>query len=291
MLSLLGGCGLAAEILGEVPRPFQPESKAQNPVFFEPPAQLGILVRAPEDVEPAKGQEIAAAIARALEQMGYPASTRFGNTGSYQLTGRVGGAGNNGEPLLTVEFFNSRGQSLFRHQTGIAPQEFAAPPGTANWTAFAQDIASAIDANIQDIMQQYAASQRPPLAFGRITGLNEAGIQDVVNALRWTLHRNRQVVVEQPGPDAAILHGQIAVSRRNPATVNFSIVWTLTRVDGREMGSARQVNDVAVGMLEGQWNQVVLALAEGAVDGIGQVLDRSPLTPLTNPITPPLRRT
>lgn len=285
----LGGCGLAAGLLGEVPRPFQPESKTQNPVFFEPPAQLGILVREPEDIAPEKAREIAVAVARALEQLGYPASARVGNAGSYQLTGRVGGSGNNGERLLNVEFYNSRGQSLFRHQTGISPQELAAPPGGADWTAFAQDLAAAIDGNIQDIIQQYSASQRPPIFFGRITGLNEAGVRDVTEALRWQLLRNRQRVVDQPSGDTAVLDGQIAVSRTNPATVNFSIVWTLRRSDGREMGSARQVNDVAVAMLDRQWNQVVLALAEGAVDGIGQVLDRSPLTPLTNPITP-LRR-
>ena len=201
------------------------------------------------------------------------------------MAGRIAGETPNGQALLTVELRGADGRVIATHPAGLDPREVQARPTTIDWAPLAQDIAAAVDALIQEHAQMAVAAQRPPVLINQISGLNPAGARDVSRALRWSFARMRQRVVDQPRPDAVVIDGAITMSRPYENTVNFEIVWTLRRIDGQPLGQARQANDVDVQLLQNDWPQVAIGIAEGASEGISQVLDQSPFTP-ASPLPP-----
>jgi hypothetical protein len=270
--------------LGNLPRPFQPDRHEGDPRFVVTPGQAGIIVQPIVGFQPATADEVAEAIVRALQALNYPASTRPGNAASYTMAGRIAGETPNGQALLTVELRGADGRVIAHHPAGLEPGEVQARPHTVDWNPLAQDIAAAIDALIQEHAQMAVAAQRPPVLINQIAGLNPDGARDVARALRWSFARMRQRVVDQPRPDAVVVDGAITITRPAENTVNFEIVWTLRRADGQPLGQARQANDVDVQLLQSDWPQVAIGIAEGASEGISQVLDQSPFTPAT-PLT------
>ncbi len=286
---LLAGCGDRLQhawwnplgFLGDLPRPFQPESRPADPRFVVTPGQAGISIRPIAGLRPDAAAELSDAIARALQALSYPASTRPGNVASYTMVGRVGGQAPNGQALLTISLVGADGRIIANHPAGLDPREVAAAAHQVDWNPLAQDIAAAIDALIQENAQATVAAQRPPVMIGRIEGLNAEGTRDLTRSLRWSFARMRQRVVDQPRPDVVIVEGAIAISRPQANTVSFQIMWTLRRPDGVVLGQARQDNDVDTVMLEQSWPQVAIGIAEGAVEGISQVIDQSPFTPAT----------
>ncbi len=267
--------------LGDLPRPFAPESRPADPRFVVTPGQVGISIRPIGGLRPDAAEELSEAIARALQALSYPASTRPGNVASYTMVGRVAGQAPNGQALLTISLVGADGRVIANHPAGLDPREVAAGAHQVDWNPLAQDIAAAIDALIQENAQMAVAAQRPPVMIGRIDGLNPEGTRDLTRSLRWSFARMRQRVVEQPRADAVIVDGAIAISRPQANTVSFQIMWTLRRADGVTLGQARQDNDVDTTMLEQSWPQVAIGIAEGAVEGISQVIDQSPFTPAT----------
>jgi len=200
------------------------------------------------------------------------------------MAGRIAGEAPNGQALLTVELRGADGRVIATHPAGLDPREVQARPSTVDWAPLSQDIAAAVDALIQEHAQMAVAAQRPPVLINQISGLNPAGARDVSRALRWSFARMRQRVIDQPRPDAVLVDGAITMTRPYENTVNFEIVWTMRRADGQPLGQARQANDVDVQLLQNDWPQVAIGIAEGASEGISQVLDQSPFTPAT-PLT------
>ena len=286
----LGGCNQQQPwwqpfgFLGNLPRPFQPDRHDGDARFVVTPGQAGIIVQPIAGFQAGTSAEVAEAIVRALQALNYPASTRPGNAASYTMSGRIAGEAPNGQALLTIEVRSRDGQVIAHHPAGLDPTEVQARPHTVDWNPLAQDIAAAVDALIQEHAQMAVAAQRPPVVINQIAGLNPAGARDVQRALRWSFARMRQRVIDQPRPDAVLVDGAITMTRPYENTVNFEIVWTMRRADGQPLGQARQANDVDVQLLQSDWPQVAIGIAEGASEGISQVLDQSPFTPAT-PLT------
>jgi len=284
-VSALGGCNQNQPwwqplgFLGNLPRPFQSDRSASDPRFVVTPGQAGIIVQPIAGFQPETSAEVSDAIVRALQALNYPASTRPGNAASYTMSGRIAGQAPNGQALLTVELRGADGRVIAHHPAGLDPAEVRARPHTVDWNPLAQDVAAAIDALIQEHAQMAVAEQRPPVMIHQIAGLSPEGARDVTRALRWSLARMRQRVVDQPRPDAVLVEGAITISRPYANTVSFEIIWTLRRADGQPLGQARQANDVDVQLLQHDWPQVAIGIAEGATEGISQVLDQSPFTP------------
>jgi hypothetical protein len=285
-VAALGGCNQQQPwwqpfgFLGNMPRPFA-ERHVGDPRFVVTPGQAGIIVQPIVGFQPETAAEVSDAVVRALQALNYPASTRPGNAASYVMAGRIAGQAPNGQALLTVELRGADGRVIAHHPAGLDPAEVQARPHTVDWNPLAQDIAAAVDALIQESAQMTVAQQRPPVVINQIAGLNPQGARDVSRALRWSFARMRQRVVDQPRPDAVLIDGAITMSRPYANTVNFEIVWTLRRADGQALGQARQANDVDVQLLQNDWPQVAIGIAEGASEGISQVLDQSPFTPAT----------
>ena len=287
---VLGGCNQQQPwwqpfaFLGNLPRPFAPDRHDGDPRFVVTPGQAGIIVQPIAGFQAGTSAEVAEAIVRALQALNYPASTRPGNAASYTMSGRIAGEAPNGQALLTIEVRSRDGQVIAHHPAGLDPTEVQARPHTVDWNPLAQDIAAAVDALIQEHAQMAVAAQRPPVVINQIAGLNPQGARDVQRALRWSFARMRQRVIDQPRPDAVLVDGAITMTRPYENTVNFEIVWTMRRADGQPLGQARQANDVDVQLLQNDWPQVAIGIAEGASEGISQVLDQSPFTPAT-PLT------
>lgn len=291
VVALLGGCNQNAPwwqpfgFLGNLPRPFAPERHEGDPRFVVTPGQAGISVQPIAGFQPETANEVADSIVRALQALNYPASTRRGNAASYVMTGRIAGQAPNGQALLTVELRGADGRVIAHHPAGLDPSEVQARPHTVDWNPLAQDIAAAVDALIQENAQMAVAQQRPPVVINQIAGLNADGAREVARALRWSFARMRQRVVDRPRPDAVLIDGAITMARPSANTVSFEILWTMRRADGQPLGQARQSNEVDVQLLQSDWPQVAIGIAEGASEGISQVLDQSPFTPAA-PLAP-----
>lgn len=257
-------------------------NEAAHPVdarLLAQPAQVGILVQPAAGLPATAANELAGSLANALQGLGYPASTRASNPASYLLVGNVGGRAPNGQTQLAIELRTPQGQMVTRHVVGLRAEEVSASARQVDWAALAGDLAAGIDSQLAQRDLRAVAVARPPVAVGTITGINEAGARDLAAALRYELGRARERVVDQPAPNGLVIDGAITMTRPNRANVNFTVVWTVRRGDGRFLGQARQANSIPVTALERSWGQVALGIASGAAEGIADVINRSPNTP------------
>ncbi len=50
------------------------------------------------------------------------------------------------------------------------------------------------------------------------------------------------------------------------------MTWTLSLPDGTEVGQVAQENMIAAGALKGRWGAIAVAIADGAADGIAELV-------------------
>jgi len=82
-------------------------------------------------------------------------------------------------------------------------------------------------------------------------------------------------MVAAPNDEALRLAGEVVVGPKNRLERRLRVRWVVRRPDGSVVGDVRQENDVPVEMLERAWPEIALAIAEGAADGIANLLRES----------------
>ena len=143
-----------------------------------------------------------------------------------------------------------------------APQPPAAaqPPAAPLTTAFgAQSPPSA------------TVAANAPIAFRGVFGAPGDGDRSLSAALRQLLGSSGERIVPEGTPGAMVLAGQVEKKPGSTGDV-ISITWRLEDAFGGGVGQVLQENEVPRGALDGAWGEDAGYAAEGALDGVKQLI-------------------
>lgn len=275
------GLGLVAALLvaacGPLPRPFEHEASVPNELLVLPD-HVGVIVRPVRGLEPEASGALAEALAEALRRSDIVASTRGGNAASYGLDSHVEPDGN--RRSLVVELLQPGG-ALVARQTVVIP---GTPDDEArNWRTIADAAARPLAGVLAgEPVEALAAvktaagvpdANAPSLAIAAVNSAPDADGRVLERALAFTLQQRNIKTVEAPGTNLHQIRGAIKVTTRPNNQRNLAVVWTVLGPDGKEIGRVEQANDVPLPLLRSAWADIALAVAEGAADGIINVLE------------------
>lgn len=112
----------------------------------------------------------------------------------------------------------------------------------------------------------------PPVALRPIEGAPGDGADSLQKALLHFLGiANVQVLSEHDTP-FAVIAGVVTMSSVSPRVQNVKIEWVLRGLSGCQMGTVSQANQIPAGQLDRAWGDAAFAVAEGAVQGLTDLL-------------------
>ncbi len=252
-----------------------------------PPAALltvrdsaGVSV-APIEGEPsATAAKLSAAVASALLQREIPASDRTTSLGSYLLYGRIEQARTKGgKTTLTAHWRlqNAAGEPVGERTAKLeaAPREW----DTGDDQAVAR-LATASAAEIAPLMAdeapvEAAGSGRTRVAIRPISGAPGDGADSLSKAITTLLKRQDLTVLDDANAKADLyVDGEVTIAPVKPDKQHVKILWRVRRVDGAEIGTVGQENDVPKGLLDGPWGDIAYSVAMAAADSLVQLIAR-----------------
>lgn len=268
---LLGACG-------ELPRPFAHDGAAAPNELLTLPDHAGVVVGPVQGVDPATSLALTEALAEALRRANVIASSRGGNAGSFALESWVESDGT--RRMLFAELLQPSGAL-------VARQSVPLPAGGAdserNWRtvadATARPLASVLAGEPAEAMATVAPAagdpiDAPPLAIAAVSGgTPEADGHVLERALSYSLQQRNIKTVDKPAANLHQIRGALKVTARPNNQRNLAVVWTVIGPDGTELGKVEQANDVPLPLLKSAWSDIALAVAEGAAEGIINVLE------------------
>lgn len=147
-----------------------------------------------------------------------------------------------------------------RPQPQPAPQQQPAAPAAPLTTAFGAQSPPAA-----------AVAANAPIAFRGVFGAPGDGDRSLSAALRQLLGSSGERIVPEGTPGAMVLAGQVEKKPGSTGDV-ISITWRLEDAFGGGVGQVLQENEVPRGALDGAWGEDAGYAAEGALDGVKQLI-------------------
>lgn len=114
----------------------------------------------------------------------------------------------------------------------------------------------------------------PPVALRPIAGAPGDGDESLRKAMQYFLGRHAINVVSEYDDPAAIVAGEVNVRQVGPKQQDVRVDWTVYAPDGRRLGTVGQSNRIPAGQLDGKWGDIAFAIAEGAVQGLGELFEQ-----------------
>ena len=267
--AIVGAIWLAA--CGDIPRPLAPETKPLTESLLLPPDRAGVLVTPIVGLPGEAGETLAEALAEALRNADVPADTRARNAGSLLLVSAVR-ASDDGARRLEVDLYRPDGTRAARYVAALP--RAVAPSSRDAWGEPAREVAEAMIAALSTPVGRVAGPAKS-LVIGAISGPPPAEANILARALAYNLQRARVAVAEAPNEGALQLAGEVAVAPKNRLERRLRVRWVVRHPDGSVVGDVQQENDVPVALLERAWPEIALAIAEGAADGIANLVRQS----------------
>ncbi len=277
---------LALTACGDLPRPFKAGDKQANPLLV-PPEGGELLVQRPTGLVPGLDDGGAALLAEGLTLGGVKASAVGRSAIGADLQVHVDSVPmNRANERLLISWEVISPSGALRGETR---QDLVAPVGAwANGDprvllAVAQDAApklaplvSGPDPTATSALAAAPTNQPVPLiAVGTIQGAPGDGDQRLGEAIQTLLVQQGFRLMPEPAPNLLLVEGQIKVGISIDDQQKVSLSWIVREgLDGAELGTVTQENLVPAGSLDGAWGQTAVYAAEGAVQGILDVLRR-----------------
>ncbi|HTP83873.1 MAG TPA: hypothetical protein VMQ11_13065 [Alphaproteobacteria bacterium] len=265
VLTTLAGCG-------ELPRPFEGVHDNAQDMRLMPVDKAGMVVHPPEGMPGAAADALTRALIDALRSEDVAAMTPPGNAASLVLGGTA-----TAEPAgwsIHLALADANKTSLGSITSHAAPTVVDDPTA---WSPFAKAMAKSIAALLQTDGTTPRTDQ-PNVVIGDVRGLPEGERRMMVHALEFALQRARVQVSSTPDKATHVISGDILISPphgsggRQQSSVD--VKWTVARADKSEVGQLHQANDVPVDMLSHDWPDIAMAVADAAVDGIVDLVNR-----------------
>ena len=275
---------LLAACTGDPPSVFQPDTPFTNPLL-QPGLRGGIIVppitglppRENAEDGPSAGQSIAETVSETLREAEIPASAAPAVNGRFALLGAV-------DPRLSAmsriviawTLVDDHGEEV-RH---FATERTLDPAGL--WVkSMAQDAAAALN---RYVMEKEGlpppAEEMPKLTIVAIDGAPGAGGRALVRSLEYHLQKAGLAVSDSAEDSGALIRGKLSLRpTRAPAGAapreTLTVSWIVMRPTGGELGTIEQANDVLAGTLDRPWGDLAFIIAEGAAEGILDLLRRT----------------
>lgn len=270
MLLVCSLIGLAA--CGNLPRPFQPDDKAEDNRLLILPDRGGVVIRPVEGLPDSLANDLAERLADSLRKENVLATTRRGNAVSYVLDGVVL-ASADGKPAVQVALKNATG-AVMKVERVRLPRGRA---GAIDVDAAAKQLAIAF----APLLQPEAISPPPPrptVRIGKIAGApGNLGDAILARAIDYSLRRNGLKMAGASDTSGVTVNGEIAIVPKGAKMRGIDIVWTVLDPDGKEIGQVQQQNDLPAEMLEKAWGEIAVAVADSAAEGIVDLVERAPV--------------
>jgi hypothetical protein len=265
-------------------QPFQFDHETYSNLALPPPeASSGLLVLPVHGVNPPIDRVLAAALAQALRERDVPASLESANPGSFMLSSnsrqRLGAGGEETEVLLSWRLTNSEGEPIggFEDSHLVKTRHWAGGDGEAMMEIAepaADRISELLLGTIPTEEPTPSASLWPRLVISPIADAPGQGGSALQDAMEVELTRAGAVVTGAMESDTLGLLADIVVIDTQPGEKTLDIVWRLIEPNGDELGRVGQSGPVPDEVLFGDWADLAPAIAEGAVGGVIDLLDR-----------------
>jgi hypothetical protein len=93
--------------------------------------------------------------------------------------------------------------------------------------------------------------------------------------MRRALGSTKIVVTDKAGADTFTVVGSVSLSPINDMSTQLSVVWILKDPSGKEIGKIEQTNPVPIAATRGTWAGFGDIVADAAVEGVLQLLDKA----------------
>lgn len=113
----------------------------------------------------------------------------------------------------------------------------------------------------------------PAVALRAVEGAPGDGAQALNAAMRHFLARASIPVVEESQNPAAIIVCKVGLSDVGVQQQEVRVDWAVLAPDGKRLGTISQANRISAGRLNGAWGGIAIAVAENAVQGLGELFD------------------
>jgi hypothetical protein len=264
---------IAAAGCGELPRPFRPDAKAESNRLLMLPDRAGVIVLPVAGLPEPMAVELAEKLADALRRENVPATTGDGNRQSYLVEGDAVAAPG-GVPVAQFELRDPRGVLIKTHT--VALDRAIQDSGGVDFTAVARNAAAPLAAALQpDAVNP--PPPRPALKIGQVTGAPSDGDKALTRALDYALRRTGVKLAQAGDKNTLEVRGAVTIVPRGATLRTVAVVWTVFAPDGAEIGQVHQQNDVTSEFIERAWPEMASAVADGAAEGLADLVERAPV--------------
>jgi len=115
----------------------------------------------------------------------------------------------------------------------------------------------------------------PAVALRRIAGAPGDGGESLRTALQAMFRLASIEIVDEDANPGAIIAAEILVRPAGTNQQDVLLRWTVYGPDGRQLGTVDQSNRIRAGQLDGPWGDIAYAVAEGAAQGLSQLLPQA----------------
>lgn len=265
LVALLAACG-------ELPRPFETPHDNNADLRLMPVDKGGMVVHPPDGMPGPAAEALTTALIDALRNEDVAAMSGPGNPQSLVL----GGTAQSDAAGWTVNLaVADASQISLGSVTSHANPAVADDP--KSWSPFAKAMAKSVAALLQTDGTTPRADQ-PSVAVGDISGLPDNDRRMLVHALEFVLQRARVQVAATPDKATHVIVGKVTLSPPHGSAGQeqraVDVRWTVERADKSEVGQLHQSNDVPVSVLNQDWPDIAMAVADAAADGIVDLVNR-----------------
>ncbi len=274
LLLLAGACDTAVVYLPEMRR--VPDK--QPSMLGEITANTGVLVLPVQGMAAESGDALAAAVADALRKRDVPALTprNFGGAEEFYGAHRLHAA------------LEARGGQSVLHWSLRAPagevvSEFDGPPLPGDTAAASPRMMMQLAQQVAETVSPHLRTPGAPRTFGLAVTVQPIpaapgdGSQTLPVALRSAL-RDAGLRLTPAGdsgdePNTIKISGKVTLTPLGLAQESVWISWHVSDPDGSEIGVVDQRNQIPKGQLDGNWGPLAALIAEGATEGILQLVE------------------
>ena len=270
---------LLAACTGDPTSPFQPDTPFSNPLL-DPGLRGGLNVPPVEGLPLTAtdtGADLAGAVAAALRDAEVPALEAPPVNGRFALIGRF-------DPRSDATGRIAVGWILVDDKGEEVRQFVTQRPGDANGQWMQSMAGEAVAAVNRYIMESEGLppppDEMPKLTIVAIDGAPGSGGRALASALEFHLKKAGLSFSDTVSDNGALILGQVSLTpSKAPGAATsretLALSWTVMRPNGSELGTIQQANDIPKGMLDGPWGDIAFVIAEGAAEGIVDLLRKT----------------
>jgi len=154
------------------------------------------------------------------------------------------------------------------------------PPATATPTSPDGVTKTAAAAGTPEPAAKAATPTGPPppqvkIAVAPVTGAPSDGNRQLFSGMRRALGSSKLVVIDKAGADAFTVVCTVSLTPIDDRSVQLVVLWMLKDPGGKEVGKVEQSNAVPTSATRGTWAGFGDIVADAAVEGILQLLDKA----------------